>query len=169
MRRSWPFVILIPCALLIGLALFAPREIHRVAMSSETDGYHQDDHLYLGFVPYSTSRRDPRINVTQDARTMLKEAGVPDLPESHRSLPYAPLVRCVYPAKTEYVLQFDLNGKSRKEIADRYAHALKGSLRRSNSFEESVEGVGRDGKTHVSFTAFQGVSAPAQLRFWRSP
>ena len=169
MLRSWPLFVLVPCVLLIGTALVAPKRLHTIAMASESDGVHQDDHRILGLIPYSTQREDPNLRVTRDAFAALAKAGIPDVPESHRAPTYAPVFRMFYPGRTEYCIQFDLAGKSPKDVADLYARALPRPSRHSASTMESVEGLCRDGKTHLDFIAFKGAATPVQLRLWTSP
>lgn len=166
MGREWLAVSVAVCTAIVVAAATSPSSLHRIAMSSEWDGHRQDDHKYLGFIPYSTIREDPSLHVTEDAFRLLKEARIRNLPETSKGTPSRFLARSIDRGATRYDIDVDLGKSSPKDAADCYARQLGKPMRRSNAFEESVEGVCPDGKTKLSFSFYKaGGSHAARLWF----
>jgi hypothetical protein len=149
---------------MFAVAVHSPGSLHRVDMAAEWDGHHQDDHKYLGFIPYSTVRDDPSLHVTQDAFHLLKNAGIRTLPERSKKESRF-LARSIHQNTTRYDIDVDLGKTSPKDAADFYARQLKKPVRRSSASEESVEGVGPDGRTRLSFS-FYKTSGSGAGRLW---
>ncbi len=166
MRKLWASLAVLLCAAVVGTAVMSPKSIDRVYMSSESDGRHQDDHKVLGFIPYSSTKPDPSLRITDDTFRSLREAGIENLPQARRTDPVRPPTRLIYPDGTYYCFGFGLGKTQPKDAVDFYAKQLKGPTRRSSAVEESVEGVCPDGKTRLYFTIIPGTH-DASLRFGR--
>ena len=151
MKYRWLALALLACAAIVTVGMAAPEKIHTVYMSSEADGRHQDDHKYFGFIPYSTIRKDPKVNVTRDAFELLRKAGIRNLPETKKPDPVFGPFRMFYGPKTSYSLGFYLNKTLPTGAIDFYARQLTKATRGP----DRVTGTCPDGKTKLAFDVFK--------------
>lgn len=151
MKAGWLALALLGCAALVVIALAAPERIHTVYMSAESDGLHQDDHKILGFVPYSTTRRDPNLHVTRDTYDVLRKAGIRNIPEAGKPDPVFGPLRMFHGPKTSYTLGFYLKKTPPADAFDFYARQLTKPARGP----DTVTGTCPDGTTKLSFSVYK--------------